>query len=48
MVHKKIIFFNKRNLFYIPFLESITFMMLMATNCIDDVKKVYEETTSTP
>lgn len=37
-----------KSIFYRPILETTSFMMPMVTNWIDDVKKTYEETTSTP
>jgi membrane protein required for colicin V production len=37
-----------KSVFYRPILDTTTFIMPMVTKWIDDVKKVYEETTSTP
>ncbi|MEZ4838241.1 CvpA family protein [Flavobacterium sp.] len=37
-----------KSIFYRPILETTSFMMPMVTNWIDNVKKTYEETTSTP
>lgn len=39
---------QEKSIFYRPILDTTAFMMPMVTNWIDDVKKVYEETTSTP
>lgn len=39
---------QEKSIFYRPILDTTSFMMPMVTNWIDDVKKVYEETTSTP
>ena len=37
-----------KSVFYRPILDTTAFLMPMVTKWIDDVKKVYEETTSTP
>ncbi len=37
-----------KSIFYRPILDTTSFVMPMVTKWIDDVKKVYEETTSTP
>lgn len=37
-----------KSIFYRPILDTTSFIMPMVTSWIDDVKKVYEETTSTP
>ena len=39
---------QEKSVFYRPILDTTSFMMPMVTNWIEDVKKVYEETTSTP
>lgn len=39
---------QEQSIFYRPILDTTAFLMPMVTNWIDDVKKVYEETTSTP
>lgn len=39
---------QEKSIFYRPILNTTAFVMPMVTNWIDDVKKVYEETTSTP
>jgi membrane protein required for colicin V production len=39
---------QENSIFYSTILDTTAFMMPMVTNWIDDVKKVYEETTSTP
>jgi membrane protein required for colicin V production len=39
---------QEKSIFYRPILDTTSFMMPMVTKWIDDVKKVYEETTSTP
>jgi membrane protein required for colicin V production len=39
---------QEKSVFYRPILDTTSFMMPMVTNWIEDVKKVYKETTSTP
>ncbi len=39
---------QEKSIFYRPILDTTAFIMPMVTEWIDDVKKVYEETTSTP
>lgn len=39
---------QEKSIFYRPILNTTAFMMPMLTKWIDDVKKAYEETTSTP
>lgn len=39
---------QNNSFFYKPILDTTAFVMPMVTNWIDDVKKAYEETTSTP
>lgn len=39
---------QEKSIFYRPILDTTAFMLPMVTKWIDDVKKVYEETTSTP